>query len=236
MQGPRRLLVNESLATLRLLLASLHQPHKQAWKAPLRQRGFHDKIHHRLASESAQPTCDVGRPGPIVRRKREEDRIVLPQSNGLSQVGEAEWFGHLARENGAQTVSAMSAHDRCSEGAHADVRYSWILDWRGRVANCVDLLVGDRTQKGIDENLAALIDGQARFPCQRLYHKACRPDAQVASKLALVVEDHALRAYSSHCALIDDLDAQAHQSPPDGVGHGLAPGESERPLRHQADF
>ncbi len=159
-----------------------------------------------------------------------------PQSNGLSQVGEAERCGRRARENGAQTISAMSAHDPRSVGAHAHVWYSWILDGRGRVANCVDLGVGDRTQKGIDENLAALIDGQARFPCQRLYHKACRPDAQVASKLALVVEDHAMLSHGSHCALIDDLDAQANQSPPDGVGHALAPGESERPLRHQADF
>src|SRR5438132_14200505 len=117
MQGPRRMLFKGSLTTLCLLIASLPQPHKQAWKAPLRQRGFHDKVHHRLASESAQPACDVGRPGPIVRRKREEDRVVLPQSNGLSQVGEAERFGHLARENGAQTVSTMCAHDRCSEGA-----------------------------------------------------------------------------------------------------------------------
>src|SRR6266699_50872 len=184
MQGPRRMLFKGSLTTLCLLIASLPQPHKQAWKAPLRQRGCHDKVHRRLASESAQPACDVGRPGPIFRRKREEYRVVSPQSNGLSQVGEAERFGRLARENGAQTVSAMSAHDRCSEGAHAHVRYSRFLDWRGRVANRVDLLVGDRTQKGIDENLVALIDRQASFSCQRLYHKARRPDAQVACEFA----------------------------------------------------
>src|SRR6266550_9334961 len=152
MQGPRRMLFKGSLATLCLLIASLPQPHKQAWKAPLRQRGCHDKVHRRLASESAQPACDVGRPWPIVRRKREEDRIVSPQSNGLSQVGEAERCGRRARENGAQTISAMSAHDPRSVGAHAHVWYSWILDGRGRVANCVDLGVGDRTQKGIDEN------------------------------------------------------------------------------------
>ena len=202
----------------------------------LRQCGCHDKVHRCRANERAQPACDVGRPGPIVRRKREEDRVVSPQSNGLSQVGEAEWFGCLARENGTQTISGMSAHDRCSEGAHAHVRYSRVLDGRGRVANRVDLLVGDRTQKGIDENLVALIDRQARFPCQRLYHKARRPDAQGAFELAPLVEGHAVRAHGSHRALLDDLDAQAHQSPPDNVGHALAPGESERPLRHQADF
>src|SRR5437588_10328550 len=182
MQWPRRMLFKGSLATLCLLIASLPQPHKQAWKAPLRQRGCHDKVHRRLASESAQPACDVGWPGPIVRRKREEDRVVSPQSNGLSQVGEAERFGRFARENGTQTISAMSAHDRCSEGAHAHVRYSRVLDGSGRVANRVDLLVGDRTQKGIDEHLAPLINSQARFPCQRLYHKARRQDPQGAYK------------------------------------------------------
>src|SRR5256714_8860743 len=203
MQGPRRMLFKGSLATLCLLIASLPQPHKQAWKAPLRQRGCHDKVHRRLASESAQPACDVGRPRPIVRRKREEDRVVSPQSNALSQVGEAEWFGCLAREHGTQTISGMSAHDRCSEGAHAHVCYSRVLDGRGRVANRVDLLVGDRTQKGIDEHLVALIDSQASIPCQRRYHKAPRPDAQVAGELAPPVEHHPVPAHGPPIALLD---------------------------------
>ena len=51
----------------------------------------------------------------------------------------------------------MSTHDPSSEGAHAHVRYSRILDGGGRVTHRVDLLVGDRTQKGIDEHLVALI-------------------------------------------------------------------------------
>ena len=55
--------------------------------------------------------------------------MVSPQSNGLSQVGEAERFGRRASENGAQTISAMSAHDPSREGAHAHVRYSRVLDW-----------------------------------------------------------------------------------------------------------
>ena len=228
-QGPRRVLFKGSLATLCLLVASLPQPRKQAWKALLRQRGCYDKVHHRLASESAQPACDIGRPGPIVRSKREEYRVASPQSNGLGQVGEAERFGRLARENGTQTISAMSAHDPRSEGAHTHVRYSRILDGRGRVTNRVDLGMGDRTQKGIDKHLIALIDRQASFPYLRLYHKARRPDAQGAFELAPLVEDHTLRTHGSHRALIDDLDAQAHQSPPDGVGHALVPGASERP-------
>src|SRR6266566_1235468 len=128
----------------------------------------------------------------------------------------------------------MSAHDPRSEGAHAHARYSRVLDWRGRVANRVDLLVGDRTQKGIDEHLVALIDREASVSWQRRYHKARRPDAQVAGALAPLVEDHAVRAHGAHLALLDELDAQAHQSPPDSAGHALAPGESERPLRHQA--
>ena len=53
MQGPRRVLFKGSLATLCLLIASLPWPRKQAWKAPLRQRGCHDKAYRRLASESA---------------------------------------------------------------------------------------------------------------------------------------------------------------------------------------
>jgi hypothetical protein len=158
MQGPRRKLFKGSLAKLCLLIASLPKPHKQAWEAPLRQRGCYDKAYRRLARESAHPACDVGRPEPIVRSKREEDRVVSPQRNGLSQVGQAERFGRRAREHGTQSISAMSAHDRCSVGAHAHVRYSRVLDGRGRVAKGVDLLVRDRTQKGIDENLVALID------------------------------------------------------------------------------
>jgi hypothetical protein len=71
----RRVLFFDEL-TLCLLIAPLPWPRKQAWKAPLRQRGFHDKIYHRLTSERAQPACDVGWPGPIVRRKQEEDRMV----------------------------------------------------------------------------------------------------------------------------------------------------------------
>src|SRR2546428_11972101 len=128
MHWQRRVLFFGELSTLCLLIAPLPEPHNQAWKAPLRQRGCHDKAHRRLASERAQPACDVGRPGPIVRRKREEYRMVSPQSNGLSQVGEAERFGRLARENGTQTISTMSAHDRCSEGAHAHVCHSRVLD------------------------------------------------------------------------------------------------------------
>src|SRR2546423_9560784 len=223
MHWQRKVLFFGELSTLCLLITPLPWPYKQAWKAPLRQRGCHDKAHRRLASERAQPACDVGRPGPIVRRKREEDRMVSPQSNGLSQVGEAERFGRLARENGTQTISAMSAHDPRSESAHAHVRDSRVLDGRGRVANRVDLLVGDRTQKGIDENLVALIDRQASFPCQGLYHKARRPDAQGAFELAPLVEHHALRAHGSHIALLDDLDVQAHQSAPDRVRHALLP-------------
>src|SRR5262249_50204152 len=68
------------------------------------------------------------------------------------------------------------------------------------------------------------------------YHKARRPDAQVAGELAPLVEDHALRAHGFHRTLVDDLDAQAHQSPPDSLGDALVPEESERPLRHQADL
>src|SRR5258708_38311067 len=131
--------------------------------------------------------------------------MVSPQRNGLSQVGEAERFGHLARENGTQTISAMRAHDPRSEGAHAHVRYPRVLDGRGRVANRVDLLVGDRTQKGIDEHLVALIDRQASFPSLRLYHKARCPDAQVAFEFPSLVEGHAVRAHGSHLALLDDL-------------------------------
>src|SRR5437763_16824718 len=101
----------------------------------------------------------------------------------------------------------MSAHDRCSEGAHAHVRYSRVLDGGGSVANRVDLLVGDRTQKGIDEHLVALIDREATIPCQRLYHKARRPDAQVAFKLTPLVEDYAVCAHGSPIPMIADLDA-----------------------------
>src|SRR5713226_10636188 len=97
--------------------------------------------------------------------------MASPQSNGLSQVGEAERCGRRARENGAHTISAMSAHDPRSEGAHAYVCYSRVLDGRGRIANRVDLLVGARTQKGIDEHLVALIDREASILCQRRHHK-----------------------------------------------------------------
>jgi hypothetical protein len=61
MHWQRRVLFKGSLSKLCLLIAPLPWPHKQAWKAPLRQRGCHDKVHHRLASESAQPAGDVGR-------------------------------------------------------------------------------------------------------------------------------------------------------------------------------
>src|SRR5690242_16517797 len=112
------------------------------------------------------------------------------------------------------------------------MRYSWILDGRSCVANRVDLGVRDRTQKGINENLVALIDRQASFPSLWLYHKACRPDAQGAFEFAATFQDHALRTHGTHIALLDDLDAQAHQSLPDLVGHALVPGASERPPRH----
>src|SRR2546427_7286415 len=92
-----------------LLIASLPQPDKQAWKALLCQRGCNDKAYKDLASESAHPAGDVGRPGLIIRRKREEHRVPLSQSNGLGQVGEAERFGRLANEHGAHTISPMSA-------------------------------------------------------------------------------------------------------------------------------
>src|SRR5437667_2575674 len=87
--GQRRVLFKGSLATLCLLIAPLRWPREQAWKAPLRQHGCYDKAYTALSKERAQPACDVGRPGPIVMRKRKEDRMVSPQSNGLSQVGEA---------------------------------------------------------------------------------------------------------------------------------------------------
>src|SRR2546425_6811325 len=74
----RRVLFFGELSTLCLLIAPFPEPHKQAWKAPLRQRSCHDKAHRHLTSERAQPACDIGRPGPIVRRKREEDRMVSP--------------------------------------------------------------------------------------------------------------------------------------------------------------
>ncbi len=64
--------------TLGLLIAPLSKPRKRAWKAMLHQRGCHDKVHRCRANERAQPACDVGRPGPIVRRKQEEDRVVSP--------------------------------------------------------------------------------------------------------------------------------------------------------------
>src|SRR5438045_6340788 len=110
MHWQRRVLFFGELSTLCLLITPLPWPHKQAWKAPLRHRGCHDKAHHRLASEGAQPACDIGRPGPIVRRKREEDRVVSPQSNGLSKVGEAERFLRLDREKCPQTINPTCAH------------------------------------------------------------------------------------------------------------------------------
>src|SRR5260370_14099401 len=232
----RRVLFKGSLSTVCLLIAPLAWPHKQTWKAPLRQHGCHDRVYPHIAHERAQPAREVGRRGPIVRINQEEDPMVSPQSNGLSLVGEAERCGCLAHEQGAQTISAMSARDPRREGAHAHVRYSRLLDGGGCVANRVDLLVGDRTQKGIDEHLVALIDRQASFPSQRLDHKARRPDAQGAFEFAPLIEDHAVAAHVTHLALLDDLDAQAHQSVPDRVSHALVPGESERPMRHQADL
>src|SRR5579859_1897198 len=130
----------------------------------------------------------------------------------------------------------MSAHDPCGECTHAHIRYSRLLDGGGTVAERVDLLVGDRTQKGIDENLAALIDREACFPSLWRYCKARRPDAQVAGDLAPLVQGHTLRVHSFHRALIDDLDAQAVEPAPDRLGHALVPGESKLPLRHQADL
>src|SRR6266852_9292987 len=98
----------------------------------------------------------------------------------------------------------MRTHDRRSDGAHAYANSS-VLGWRGRVTNGVDLRVGARTQKRIDDHLVVLIHGQSSFPCQRRSHKASRPDTQVAGELAPLVNDNALCAHGRHTALIDDL-------------------------------
>src|SRR5579859_5060167 len=229
-------LLSGKLSMPGLLVASFPYPAKQAWEAVLRQGGFHDKAYKHFADESAQAAGDIGWPGFIIRRKLEEYGVVLPQSNGLSEIGETERPGRLACQFGGQTVSAMSAHDSRSESAHAHVRDSWILDGQGRVANCVDVGMRDRTQEGIDENLVALIDRQASFFCQRLHYKASRPDAQIAGQFAPLVENEAPGAHGAYFALIDDLDAQALQPAPHNTGHALVPGESERPARHQADL
>src|SRR5579871_2784855 len=113
----RRKLFFGKRQALCLLIAPLPWPRKHAWQAALCQHSCHNKAYTAHASKRAQPVGDVGGPGPIVGREREEDRMVSPQSNGLSQVGEAERCGRLAREHGTHTISAMSTHDSSSEGA-----------------------------------------------------------------------------------------------------------------------
>jgi hypothetical protein len=62
MRWLRRVLFKGSLATLCLLIASLPQPDKQAWKALLRQRGCHDKAYKQGVRQSPGCSSRLGRP------------------------------------------------------------------------------------------------------------------------------------------------------------------------------
>src|SRR5260370_29614697 len=115
----------------------------------------------------------------------------------------------------------MGAHDRRGDGAHTHAN-SGVLAWRGRITNRVDLRMGDRTQKGIDDNLVALIHGQSSFTCQRRNHESSRPDAEVTGDLACLIKDNTVRTHGSNRGLIDALDSQADEGTSDRAGNSLA--------------
>src|SRR6266852_9620681 len=80
------------LSTLCTLIAPLPYPHKDS-----RPLGRGCQVAHKpLANEVSQPAGEVGRPGRTVRIIVEANRVQSPESNALTKVGEAEWFGRLA--------------------------------------------------------------------------------------------------------------------------------------------
>src|SRR5579864_7101109 len=112
--------------------------------------------HKPLANEVSQAACEVGWPGSIIRIIVEANRVPSPECNALTKVDEAERFGCCAMQDSAQAIGTMGPHDRRSDCAHAHAN-AGVLAWRGRVTNGVDFRVGDRAQKGINDNLIVFV-------------------------------------------------------------------------------
>src|SRR5450759_1948863 len=102
----------------------------------------------------------------------------------------------------------MRAHDRRGDGAHAHGS-SRVLTWMCRITNRVDLWMGDRTQKGIDYNLIALIHSQSSFTCQRRSNESSHPETQVTRDLTSLINDNTVRTHGSNSGALGDLDSHS---------------------------
>jgi hypothetical protein len=76
-------------------------------------------------------------------------------------------FRQLIQTDGVPLCRLLDTHlSQRRRVSNTHRNYSSVLNpHSASLANRVDLLVGDRTQKGIDEHLVALIDREASIPC-----------------------------------------------------------------------
>src|SRR5258708_7228273 len=104
----------------------------------------------------------------------------------------------------------MRPQDGRSHGTHAHVN-PWFLTWMCCVPNRVDLWMGNRAQKRIDDHLMVFIHGQSCFTRQSRSHKSSGPDTQITNEFLSLIADNALRTHRRNSRTVYDLNAQSAQ-------------------------